>query len=99
MVFGYCNEYIVDIIADFRVEADVIVLQLPVTIEIVEHEGCALSVNQGDLLFHKLVTLLQIHVHSQQQQYLLLFVVRQIAHRMTHLVVQLNTLFCLLNRR
>ena len=86
-----CNDYVLDVLADFGVEAVVSVLQLPVTIEIVEHEGCALSVNQGKPLFHKLVTLLQIHVHGQQQQHLLLFVVRQVTHRITHFVTLVST--------
>ena len=55
-------------LADFGVEAYLVYLQLPVTVEVVEHEGGALCIDQRKAPFRQLVTLLQIHVHGQQQQ-------------------------------
>ena len=37
MFFGYCDEYVLDMLTDFRVEADVVSLELPSVVEIVEH--------------------------------------------------------------
>ena len=64
MFFGYRDEYVLNVLADFGVEADFVGLQLPSAVEIVEHQSSALGVDQRKALFHKLVTLLQIHVHG-----------------------------------
>ena len=64
MVFGYCDEYVLNMLTDFGVEADVVGLELPSVVEIVEHLGGAQAVDQRNSLFHKLVTLLQIHIYD-----------------------------------
>ena len=65
MFFGYCDEYVLNMLTDFGVEADFVGLQLPSAVEIVEHEGRAQAVDQGNSPFQKLVTLLQTQVHGQ----------------------------------
>ena len=65
MFFGYCDEYVLNMLTDFGVEADLVGLQLPSTVEIVEHQGGAQAVDKGNPLFQKLVTLLQTQVHGQ----------------------------------
>ena len=64
MFFGYRDEYVLNMLADFGVEADFVGLQLPSAVEIVEYQSSALGVDQGNSLFPKLITLLQIHVHG-----------------------------------
>ena len=65
MFFGYCDEYVLNMLTDFGVEADFVGLQLPSAVEIVEHEGRAQAVDQGNSPFQELVALQQIHVHGQ----------------------------------
>ena len=65
MFFGYRDEYVFNMLADFGVEADAVRRKLPSLVEIVEHKGSAQAVDQGKAPFQKLVTLLQIHVHGQ----------------------------------
>ena len=65
MFFGYCDEYVLNMLTDFGVEADLVDLQLRSGLEIAEYQSSALVVDQLKSLFQKLVTLLQIHVHGQ----------------------------------
>ena len=46
MFFGYRDENVLNMLADFGVEADLVGLQLPSTVEIVEYLGSALAVDQ-----------------------------------------------------
>ena len=51
-------------LADFGVEADLVYLQLPCAVEVVEHEGGALCIDQRKAPFRQLVTLLQIQMEQ-----------------------------------